>query len=1384
MNLRRNPTATRRRGVILLVVLAMLTLFAIAGITFVLYANAASESARISRDAETLGGSGGGPDMDPNASLNLFLNQFIYGLPDDSTGVESALRGHSLAETMYGSWDSIGTMPSDVPFNGTGRPREPGLLGATDGYNMVNYTFFTNDGNAPAPNSVLRDPSRPGTRANLMTARGTYTGGQNAPYTYADLNNMFLATIRSSDGKVLQPSYYRPWNFNTPGHTNFNDSTDPNWTSPSGKYLTLRPRPNEYGVPLPLATDPNGTTGDVKNLIGSPGGNDSIWIDIGAPVLSTASGQRYKMLVAPLILDLDRCINLNVAGNIMGAGNAHAGNQGWGPWEVNPSKVLNAAGGPNEWKNLFVGNATRSRYGAVGVLPNNGLPNSLFSLQGSSPHIYFPGDLNGLVDPMQAGAGTPTGLYNLPGVGGYAPNASFPMFPTNGYGNNAGGFLEVTVSGSGPPYNHAMFFNPLNAPSGSGNNLFSVQNNASLLWAGAATSPNSDFRQLCPTNFIAADPNTKRRILQTTPLSMDIDRGGAAPYIYDPAAAPSYGIAYTASSNTYGYGNPASTTLQSAFPPLASHVGAPPANSEFDQTTWRSVLARTLTRIDLNRPLAAYPASGIQPPDRRQFALDIFNQFLAVTGMSGVYSNIGSATPAQYTTLRWLAQLSANIVDYIDTDDVMTAFQWTTATASDTGWVFGTELPKLTLNEVYLQYQNDPTDPFTAGKATKPYQMNVWTELLNPLPSGADANGSNQAVLQNAAGTAIYQVVLTQTNSAANLRATSNVLGDPDNPAGTGSVTQSPTPLMGAGTYTTGGSKVLSVVSSFGAGQQVVTPVDSTYNVTAGVGQNNGFYVLGPSDATLTSSYQTTGAANSGTAMTYTVPLADGTAETPVAPTVLLRRLANPMLAYQPDPTAASYNPYVTVDYVDTSAVGGTVNDARTYKSSGANTATPVASRYSFGRSQPFAGASALLKKQQPANLPGVPQTTMFRHNAVEAAAPPSAGTANQTLKVPFDWLVHLDRPLISPIELLQVSGFKPHELTQQFVFNDGTPFGASFNHIAPWQDENARLYRLLEFVKAKNSMPGVMDGGRIPGKININTLDANEMEVFRALCDAQPGNRFSYDAAGTTSVGDANVDTVFSSILAARTPNLVGTDRIPGPSDQPFWGMALGAAAAGDPMGGQRGIAQTLLNPAFTNPTPGVTHPYQKMELLNKLFNNTTTRSNTFAVWLTVGFFPITNDQVQPNQLGPEINLAQGRNIRHHMFAIVDRTQIATFNTTTTGVTSSPLPLPAVSIGVAASISDPPTRTGHTWLIQPGTTLVYDPGAYHINPVAGGASPDPAQSNEETVVVLAGGKANFLYPHPSGTKVINRGHPGPMNTNFYSTTTDGLVIPYSVIID
>src|SRR5262245_13323530 len=110
-----------RRGLILLVVLFLLTLFAIAGISFVLYADAEAAASRGARDAANFPQ----PGMEPELAFSFFLNQLPYDCLDDESGIYSSLRGHSLARNMYG-FNTVrradGTFePNVVPFNGTGR---------------------------------------------------------------------------------------------------------------------------------------------------------------------------------------------------------------------------------------------------------------------------------------------------------------------------------------------------------------------------------------------------------------------------------------------------------------------------------------------------------------------------------------------------------------------------------------------------------------------------------------------------------------------------------------------------------------------------------------------------------------------------------------------------------------------------------------------------------------------------------------------------------------------------------------------------------------------------------------------------------------------------------------------------------------------------------------------------------------------------------------------------------------------------------------------------------------------------------------------------------------------------------------------------------------
>src|SRR5262249_21629754 len=120
------------------------------------------------------------------------------------------------------------------------------------------------------------------------------------------------------------------------------------------------------------------------------------------------------------------------------------------------------------------------------------------------------------------------------------------------------------------------------------------------------------------------------------------------------------------------------------------------------------------------------------------------------------------------------------------------------------------------------------------------------------------------------------------------------------------------------------------------------------------------------------------------------------------------------------------------------------------------------------------------------------------------------------------------------------------------------------------------------------------------------------------------------------------------------------------------------------------RGIADTALRFSGNNPLLGIPgqNPWVQTELLRKIWNNFTTRSNVFAIWLTVGFFEVEDDQVRPVRLGKEIGKAEGRHIRHRMFAIVDRTQL--------NVASGRLSTPALSPG--QSYDNPLGAPNYPW--------------------------------------------------------------------------------------
>jgi hypothetical protein len=1431
-----------RRGIILLVVLFMLTLFAIAGLSLVLYANAEATAARTHSEAANFRQ----PDMEPEVAFSYFLGQLIYDCLDDETGIYSALRGHSLARNMYGLNTVFDPARNRwvlqnpfVPYHGPGRLHFAGPLGIDD-YVMVNYRYWPADG-------FLRDPEHVGWRADPTAPRSGFYVGGNVSYTYPDLNNMFLAAARA-DGTVLIPSFHRDW-------TGFGSlaPNNPNWTNqdPALKYLVMRPRPVDQLLPgetwppnRPFFPLPEDATGDVKNWPWAPGGNDSIWIDIDAPVLTTPDGRKYKMLVAPLIIDLDGRINVNVHGNVLGAGLSHRSNQGWGPWEINPAWILRADGDPvagpppNEWKNLIVGrpyNRPQSslaswpgRFGAnlnfPFPVPRNGQVLNPFA---PAPHPYAPIDFDGTDETN----GNPTGRMQLPA----SPTAANDLFAfprwLNGYGN--GSFQELR--------SHPLLYDPFKPPTSSALNddrSFEPHNLAALFKVRDTNSDalqNCDLLRLCPLNLNdmsspAARLASERRRRMLTTASFDLDQPGITPYIWDPAD-PNTAYRYDAAR-----GHPVGAAIP--FPnPVNDRPQPPPANSEFAGSTWHSLYAG-LGRLNLDRPLRNYPdpdaTSGVitnvaaynaAAADRVATANDLFFRLRLVTGAAD--PNAVAPDSPEYHAVRWLAQLAVNIVDYIDADDYITVFTWS-QNENDPNpegrRVYGTELPRLVLNEAYVQFDNRPEDvtaqmvPATGGI----YRVNFWIELHNPFPSSPALSDSGNAVLQVPNGTtpyAAYKIQLLHQRDP-NLRNLNNTAGEPDqaNDNIKGNLTD-------WGTVATNWVVQASNGAYSGpppAPPAPPPPAPPPPPPPPGAG-TQGFYVVGP---TLTrvvqdpNTYSNLPATFHSDTLTYDVFAADN--QNPPTPTILLRRLACPRLPPNPPEggpvnDTLPLNPYITVDYMEDVAV----NDGRLFTPAGAvQNVPPVSERLARGKSQPYASFNhPTLRLQAP--MPSAPATppqprhTFYRHNAVEATPPPLPGTPNQTLKIPFDWLVHLDRRLISPVELLNVSAYKPHELTQRFYNlsdpNDATSAVVPFQHLAPWQAVDTRIARLFSLLKTRSryhhDVPYVfLDGvpqynriettedGRVPGKININTIW--DEEIFQALCDAGPSNSFTA----------AEVSAAWQRLLARRTPTRDAQGNpIPGPvgifgatnPDRPF--LDVGTGHTEPPPAGQPGqypfgvsVNDTVLSPVVFglpdqggSPPPPPRHPYQRHELLNKIYNNVTVRSNVFAVWATVGFFEVIDDSTKPVKLGAEIGRAEGRHVRHRMFAVVDRTNLSLLRGTLGAdvpASANPPPPPP---------QQPPQPQPRAITAAPLPPIQTSPGGLLWQFVQGQPviwGPDTLQA-ETTPAVTVDPTFLTTRPHTLGSHLIVPGNPGPWAD--YDPRRDGVgvppgrkVVPYWAIID
>ncbi len=1437
----------RRRGAVLLIVMSLLALFAAVGLSFVFYANAEATASNHFRDAATMSQG----DIEPELALSLFLGKLIYGDKDDSGGAGSSLRGHDLATGIYGRdyiITNINGVPTVVlgstrtPYNGSGRlhyqfdPKSPGmpaiLTTATtaapttppDNYELIQYKYFPADG-------FVRDPGRygfQGTPYGLrtdpnQTMTSGYLGGLNVPWTYPDLNNLALAAVKA-DGSVLTPSFHREYLF---GQLSQDDLTNPNWLNGIGKYLTVRPRPVDqltkaelvaaglwppplnptpvqqkalHDMILALQTQgkviayPEARNGDVNNLGWGPNGNESIWIDANAPVMIGPDGRMFKFMFAPLMIDLDGRVNLNVHGNIINNNNvnAYAGNQGWGRWEVNLEQVLPVQ---SEVQNIFLGNNTLGMQGRYG---SNSVPD------GNSPFIGG----NKIRGPWYSRVdmdGVNSGALKLPaGI-----TSAFAAYPGGvgriGYKNSSAAEL----------LNHPAQFNFWAAggndipPAAAGaDRIFSTANMEALLRYGDKGSPalTSDPFRLLPQNFA----QTRARNLVTL-RSFNVAAPGLTPWVWDRSAGIATSYAYNAIA---GYPR---ATAGMPFPPLPTLpvppklAVTPPQGSDFTtesmltdvkgNSNWRGVM-NAVTRLDLNRTLTDYPLPDVTETakapggglitkaatlvtfqqaqtDRQTFAKDIYKTLINATGALDPNTDATIRDPklAEFQAARWLAQLAVNIVDYIDNDDYMTPFRWfvdpTDLTKVD--WVFGTELPRLVMNEAYLQFDNDVAPAPKTGLGY--YKLNAWVELYNPFnPSTSNSGGytayprdNGTAFLVNLAGQPIYQVVLSKPDTN-NLQDPANARGEPTG-ANVLSLVGDPTNL--ANSWAPDAAKIK---------DRVLPANGSTLDKTQ---TNAGFYVLGPQ----------TGFANAlqdpGLPTTFTSKGASATWTFPIPiplprPTVLLRRLACPHLPFDNNQKTGagainpSYNPYITVDYLENVRAW----NQSAYTPAGGPRAVPLAAtRSSFGRLQPYTAYNP------PPLVPAVVNLSQFRAQSVTVKTQPKNTfySVNTPRTNPFEWLTHLDRPLISPLELLYVSGYRPHLLTQKFTSQDPLnpvdaksklPIVTRQQHYAPWFSDDARIYRFFEFVRVRDLATGNEGMGRVAGDVNINTIW--DQETIAALTN------------------NPQAAAIFTAMMNLRTPNYSKNQIGPtdghtaNPVDRPFRSLSTGPTKAVTPpttTGGQYPVDTGINNTILRSGQPGGdyttaralddttgAHPYVKHAPLMKMFNNLTTRSNVFAVWVTVGLFEVRLDPADGQyKIGAEVGRLENRQVRHRMFAIVDRSDLRLLDLAVSAVNPKAKTPQTVTVNFAA----PPAA------LPNGTTTTLSGSLVQLN-VGDLVVIEPNTNREETAAITTVGPTSFTVTSNTvrsvGAQVIIRGNPGPWPN--YNPRLDKAVVPYFSVID
>jgi hypothetical protein len=734
------PAATQRgdarRGVILLVILSLLTLFMMLGVTYLVIASRARATARAFAVAA-------------NGSRNPI-----------TTGLGESFTDEAFFAVVRGSTNSTVTTGSNSLLGdkyGTVTPVEGTIVGSATGSLILSFTASMTSGSVEQLNGRVLTFQTPSlTSASVRILRAEPVAGssnvklfvQDGP-TLSGVNLSSTAITNSVSG-VAGPHFIvngREFTGGTGGANESYDGFDSN---------------NDFlADPLSPASRPSySSTGGTLTIDNDGDGVlDSAWIDAGLPPFPDAAGNMIYPKAAVLITDLDGRLNVNAHGSrgtvdysslypsTFATGStsltnvttsttsfatksfaAYPTGYGFGPAETSLDQTTLFAGSSKapttatSWNTLTEG---ISASGAA-VDPNTyrQAPNlgPVEGRYGSSPTTTgLPGkpDVNDPISSAAQGwiATVGSAYFTNPGRYGSPPDVRGRMRVfVNDFGQPVyykpywSGIVssinqdevvddpyEVNLSGRGPrpgwsvnaaAHNHAKSFSYANVP----DNLFS----AAELEAGLRIF-DADSRTL-PQRLVALSGTqaSGTRLLLTTD-------------------------SWDSTAMTGSLRNNISTLITSA-------TATVPLTGTSGMSAYEMFAPETLMghKFDLNRPFhptdptEPYDDAGIGLAERQKFAKHLYSLLYVIAGGT----TVTGSTAAQ------LAQWSVNVVDFRDADSVMTGFEYDKNLAN--GWtvngdledndddgpdravVWGAERPEMLVTETVC-WHDRKTDDTTAG---------------------------------------------------------------------------------------------------------------------------------------------------------------------------------------------------------------------------------------------------------------------------------------------------------------------------------------------------------------------------------------------------------------------------------------------------------------------------------------------------------------------------------------------------------------------------------------------------------------------------------------------------------------------------------------------